>query len=132
MNPLKIVARLTASPTMRFEQGEPVPAKPGLYVITSIAGECLHAGKSDTSLKRRILGDHLSGGGKGAGSDFVQKVLDHGRAIGRPAAKQHIIKDHMFRYIEYPDGATRNDAEYAVLTSLQPLWSRIPKSKKKS
>jgi hypothetical protein len=84
----EITERLKSQKPVRLDpkNRKEIPASPGVYGgFYSPTGECLHVGKSDTSLQRRICDDHFSGGGKGAGSDCVQKLQDHGYASNRSA-----------------------------------------------
>ena len=107
-----------------------MPEKPGLYLIArkgALAGEYLHAGqspKAKAGLRSRVWEQHLCGGGKGAGSDLVQKVIDKGQASSRADAQAWIKRNCVVQWVVEEDKDLRCWAEHYVLSVVQPIWGR--------
>ena len=122
-----------------------LPIEHGLYVITrkNASGrvEYLHAGRSHRApagLRDRIWNQHFWGGGKGAGSDLVQKVIDNLYAelgiLRSPANRETraraqawirencLVQWLVVEHVEHND--LRCWAEHYVLSILQPTWGR--------
>jgi hypothetical protein len=119
----EVIESLLLRNPLDFEQTKKdAPTSPGLYAIFCIGTEkCLHAGKSK-NLRHRLLVQHYSGGGIGAGSDIVQKIQSNGLAEDRASAQKWIQSNCLFRWIEEPDHETRHWAEHRLLSYLRPVW----------
>jgi hypothetical protein len=100
-----------------------VPHSPGLYAIfRKDTGECLHAGQAK-DLWNRLFVQHYKGGGKGAGSDLIQKVQTHGCARDRASSQDWIRVHCLIQWLEEPDREIRHWAEHRLLSRLRPIWS---------
>src|SRR6185437_3408473 len=107
-----------------------LPTKPGLYVIRRQSGnadEYLHAGQSPKAkdgLRSRVWQQHFRGGGTGAVSDLVQKVIDRGQAQDKPSAQLCIRNNCVVQWIVEENVDLRCCAEHYILSVLRPIWGR--------
>jgi hypothetical protein len=94
----------------------------GIYAIWTKNGECLHAGRSQTAGLRGRMKSHFTGGGKGAGSDLVQKVQDNHLATNRNEAQAWIRDNCLVRSLIVKDPDIRKWSEHLLLGTLRPKW----------
>lgn len=136
--------RLLLSPVFPFDDSlkSRLPEEHGLYVITrkneSGQVEYLHAGRSHKApagLRDRVWNQHFWGGGKGAGSDLVQKVIDNLHAelgiLNGPAsretrgkAQEWIRNNCLVQWVVEENPDLRCWAEHYMLSILRPIWGR--------
>lgn len=127
-----IVRELTSQNSIKLHprhRGQ-VPDAYGLYAIYTNQGVCLHAGRTtsqNSNLQKRIFDQHYAGGGKGAGSDLVQKVQSNCFAPDRRQAQVWIAENCVVRFVVVADPVTRHWAEHRLLSHLRPIWC-IPKA----
>ncbi len=140
-----ILEKLLAAPVHPFDDNlkSRLPVEHGLYVIArkdeSGQYEYLHAGRTKTGamgLRRRIWDDHFWGGGKGAESDFVDKVIKKlYRQLGIPqgsttnrqyrdSAQKWIRENCFVQWTAEQDSDLRCWAEHYILSILRPIWGR--------
>jgi hypothetical protein len=120
-----LLKKLLERPALPFDKRFElhVPDEPGIYGIRRKGGKFLHAGVSHKAgLRKRLFSQHLNGGGKGAASDFVQKVQDRGMASNRRDAKLWIRQNCVIYCLPESDKSARTWAEHHMLAELQPLW----------
>jgi hypothetical protein len=125
----EIVQLLMSREAVAFDPSKrnDVPTCHGLYAIHTAKGVCLHAGKTrSANLRHRLFTQHYAGGGKGAGSDLVQKVQSKNVTDSKPSAQKWIRTNCVFRWLEVPDSVTRHWAEHRLLSYLRPIWC-VPK-----
>jgi hypothetical protein len=126
----EILDSLIAAPAFEFnaELKLRLPVEQGLYLIrqkNGPAGLYLRAGKTKNAklgLRSRVWVQHYGGGGKGAGSDLLQKVIDKGKAVGREDAKAWIRANCVVQWIVEPDEALRGWTEHYILSIVRPAW----------
>jgi hypothetical protein len=126
----EIVGRLIAQTPMAFtlSNEKNVPTLHGIYAIYTKSRACLHAGRTrTTSLRNRLFAQHFRGGGKGAGSDLVQKIQSRGYANDKLNAQAWIEQNCLVRFIVVADPLARHWAELRLLSHLRPLWC-VPSS----
>jgi hypothetical protein len=140
-----ILKELLAAPAFPFDDELPsrLPTQHGLYTIKGKTGsgphEFLHAGRSKTvpdGLRDRIWSQHFCGGGKGAGSDLVDKVVKKQfQQLGipqdsitnrktRPVAQSWMRENCQVQWLVLEDAESRCWAEHYVLAVLRPIWGR--------
>jgi hypothetical protein len=125
-----IFERLLAAQAFEFDGSLKLhlPVEQGLYLIAQRQGPSglyLHAGKTRNAklgLRSRVWIQHYNGGGKGAGSDLLQKVIDKGQAVGRVDAKAWIRANCLVQWVVEEDEALRGWAEHYLLSVLRPIW----------
>lgn len=123
-----VLENLLAAPALALEKAleKKLPNAQGLYAIARNGapdGEYLHAGKTRSAgLRARIWTQHCNGGGKGAGSDLLQKVIDRGHATNRQQARIWIEQNCTVQWIILEDNTLRGWAEHYVVSVLQPIW----------
>jgi hypothetical protein len=125
-----IFERLLAAPAFEFDCSLELrlPAEQGLYLIAQRQGPrslYLHAGKTRNAklgLRSRVWIQHYNGGGKGAGSDLLQKVIDNGQATGRTDAKAWIRANCLVQWAVEEDEVLRGWTEHYLLSVLRPIW----------
>lgn len=141
----KLLADLLDAAALPFDEKlvPTVQEEHGLYLIArrDDLGQCeyLHAGVTGCTKRKRATGlrgrmdDHFNGGGKGAGSDLVQKVIDYlhaelGIAPGpvnpktRNIAQAWISKNCIVQWLVVGDDELRCWAEHYMLSILRPIW----------
>jgi hypothetical protein len=125
----EIVERLMSREAVAFDPSKrkDVPTSHGLYAIHTTKGVCLHAGRTRTAnLQHRLFTQHYAGGGKGAGSDLVQKIQSKNVTDSKTSAQKWIRINCVVRWLEVPDSVTRHWAEHRLLSYLRPIWC-VPK-----
>lgn len=87
-------------------------------------------------MRRRIWDDHFWGGGKGAESDFVDKVIKRQyMQLGIPQgsttnrqykdiAQKWIRENYFVQWTVEQDSDLRCWAEHYILSILRPIWGR--------
>lgn len=125
-----ILEKLLAAPAFEFDSDLELrlPAEQGLYLIAQRQGPrglYLHAGKTRNAklgLRSRVWTQHYNGGGKGAGSDLLQKVIDRGKGTGREDARSWIRVNCLVQWAVEEDEALRGWTEHYALSILRPIW----------
>jgi hypothetical protein len=126
----EIVQRLMSQEAVAFDPSnrDVVPTSHGLYAIHTTKGVCLHAGWTRSkTLQHRLFTQHYAGGGKGAGSDLVQKIQSKNVTDSKTSAQKWIRANCVFRWLEVPERVTRHWAEHRLLSFLRPIWC-VPKN----
>jgi len=135
-----LAARTVPFADLRLNWGQ-IPSTPGLYAIYLgtdlapsqglVADRCLHAGASGipkngrkprrNALQARVK-EHYSAGGKGAGSDLVEKVKVN-LEMDKKSAQLWISKNCYARWLS---GSYEVEfirwTEHRLLSVMQPLW----------
>jgi hypothetical protein len=140
-----ILEGLLSAPAFPFDDHlkSCLPEQHGLYAIARKdgvdQGEYLHAGRSKTAamgLRDRIWNQHFWGGGKGAESDLVDKVVkrqfkDLGIEMGsttnrrtRLIAQTWIGNNCVVQWLIVDDPQLRCWAEHYILSILRPIWGQ--------
>ena len=127
-----VLAKLLAAPAVDFDGNlrSRLPVSPGLYLIArknAPLGEYLHAGQTPRArkgLRSRVWEQHFTGGGKGASSDLVQKVIDKGEADSKANAQAWIRANCVVQWLAEPDEDLRCWTEHYVLSMVRPKWGR--------
>lgn len=135
-----ILEKLLNAPAHPFDDNikSHLPTKHGLYVIMQKNGsgpvKYLHVGRSHMAsegLRSRVWDQHFWGGGKGAGSDLVDKVAK--RQLGlpeganrenRPKAQAWLSENCLVQWIIVEDDDLRCWAEHYALSILRPIWGQ--------
>jgi hypothetical protein len=115
-----VLERLLSATVARFDDSlyKQLPQMPGVYLIARrdrLPGEYLHAGQSPRAkggLRSRVWTQHFTGGGVGAGSDLVQKVIDKGKAESKPEAQEWIRANCVVQWLVEEDVDVRCWAEH--------------------
>lgn len=140
-----IFEKLLAAPELPFDDklSSCLPTQHGLYTIKGQTGldqyEYLHVGRSikaATGLRGRIWDQHFWGGGQGAQSDLVDKVvrkqymqlgIPQGSTTNqqyRRVAQDWIRQRCLVQWLILEDAELRCWAEHYVLAILRPIWGR--------